>query len=61
MKTLRWIAWLTGAVAVVLIIMGSISIVFNVTLTGVGHIISYFHAANSFLLVTIALLLAEKK
>jgi hypothetical protein len=62
MKTLRLIAWLSGAVAALLIIAGSLSLVFRFNIIeGVNHSTNYFHAANSFLLVAIALLLAEKR
>jgi putative Mn2+ efflux pump MntP len=61
MKTLRLMAWISGAIAAVLIIMGCISLVFSINLFGVGHSISFFHGANSFLLAAIVLLLAAKK
>ena len=60
MKYLRWLAWLSAAVAVVLMLMGTISLLFGVKFTGVEHIISYFHGATSFLLLAVVLLLIDR-
>jgi len=54
MKALNWIAWISGGIGVVFIILGLIQVVFG-RLKPSTEIINYFHAANSFLLVTIAL------
>jgi hypothetical protein len=54
MKALNWIAWISGGIGVVFIILGLIQVVFG-RLQPSTEIINYFHAANSFLLVTIAL------
>lgn len=62
MKILRWIAWISAAIAVVIIIVGLISLAAGKVMCGFNHpIINYFHAANSFLLLAIALFIATKQ
>jgi hypothetical protein len=54
MKALNWIAWISGGIGVILVILGVIQFPFGKFLPG-EHIVSYFHVANSFFLLTIAL------
>jgi hypothetical protein len=54
MKALNWIAWISGGIGVILVILGVIQFPFGKFLPG-EHIVSYFHVANSFFLITIAL------
>jgi hypothetical protein len=54
MKALNWIAWISGGIGLVLVLLGSIQAVFGQILH-VNHIINYFLAADSFFLITIAL------
>jgi hypothetical protein len=61
MKTIRWIAWISAALAVVIIILAGISLVTNKFLFGVAHVINFFQTANSFLLLAITLFIATKQ
>jgi hypothetical protein len=54
MKTLNWIAWISGGIGLVFILLGLFQAVFGRLLPGT-EIINYFHVANSFLLITIGL------
>lgn len=54
MKTLNWIAWISGGIGVVFIILGIIQLLVGRLRPGT-EIINYFHAGNSFFLITIAL------
>jgi len=56
MKICKWIAWALLAVSVLLILFACITFVFDISTGGINKI-SFFHAANSFLLLTIALYL----
>jgi len=60
MKVLRWIAWISMAIAVVIIILAGIALLTCTHIFGVAHVPSYFHAANSFLLIAIALFVVTK-
>ena len=57
MKTLQLIAWISGAVAVILILLGIIALLFGKPFFEMINIVKYFHAANSFLLLGIFCLL----
>jgi hypothetical protein len=56
MKICKWIAWVFLTVAVLLILFAGVAFVFDINTGGINKI-SFFHAANSFLLLTIALYL----
>ena len=53
MKALKIITWVSGVIAGILIILAVLTLILNKHLFGVNHVINYFHAANSFLLVAI--------
>ena len=55
MKALKWIAWISGGIGVVFVIIGLIQAVLSRRFSPNAEIINYFHAANSFFLITIAL------
>ena len=55
MKTLNIIAWISGGIGALIILLAVISLVFRLTLFGFVHIVNYFTTANSFFLITIAL------
>ena len=57
MKTLKWIAYLTAGVGLMLVIMGSVSAVFHLHMFQVNYIASYFEAASSFFMLTVVILL----
>jgi hypothetical protein len=62
MKILHWIAWISAAIGAVFILFGLIAIIDQEELfLGIRQIINYFHAANSFLLIAIALFIGTKK
>ena len=60
MKILRWIGYASAAVGAILIILGVIGVVFMTSIFGHQHPMSFMHAANSFLLLAIALFIATK-
>jgi hypothetical protein len=60
MKALQLIAWIAGAIAVILVLIGTAAYIFDFRLFGVNHVINYFHVANSYLLVAILSLLLKK-
>jgi hypothetical protein len=61
MKTLRWIAWISASLAGIIIILACISLATGKSLFGIDHVVNYFHGANSFLLIAIALFIATKQ
>jgi len=54
MKALNWIAWISAGIGVVCMLLAAISLITGTPVIG-GHIINFFHVANSFFLLTIAL------
>jgi hypothetical protein len=61
MKTLRWIASISVSLAGIIIVIACISLVTSKSLFGIVHVVNYFHVANSFLLMAIALFIATKQ
>lgn len=55
MKVLNWIAWISAGTGVVFVLLGLIQGVFRMKIIGGAEITNYFHVANSFFLITIAL------
>jgi hypothetical protein len=60
MKVLRWIAWISAAVAVIILIIAGASVCTTKLFLHAAHGINYFIAADSFLLLAIALFIATK-
>lgn len=54
MKTLNLIAWISGAIGIVFVLLGFLQFITG-RLIETAEIINCFHAANSFFLITIAL------
>jgi hypothetical protein len=54
MKALPWVAWISAGFGVVCLILAAISLISGTAIIG-QHIINFFHVANSFFLLTIAL------
>jgi hypothetical protein len=54
MKTLNWIGWISGGIGAVIVLVAVISIVSGKNIFGYGHVVNYFHTANSFFLMAIA-------
>ena len=55
MKALNWIAWISAGIGVIFVALGLIQGVFRINFFPGAEIINYFHAGNSFFLITIAL------
>jgi hypothetical protein len=63
MKALNWIAKISAGIGVLLILLAGIStIIYPTTIFGgFEHRVNYFHAANSFFLITIIVLIYLNK
>lgn len=57
MKTLKWIAYLSSGIGLLLVLLGSISAVFHIHILQVNYMPSFFQGANSFFLITIVIFL----
>lgn len=61
MKTLLSLAiWISGIVAVVVMILGLLSLLLKTAILGVNHGVNFFHMANSFLLLAICALIYKR-
>jgi hypothetical protein len=60
MKALNWIAWISAAIAVVIILLACISLLMGKGIFGFNHAVNFFQAANSFLLLAIALFIVTQ-
>jgi hypothetical protein len=56
MKALKWIAYISADIGALFVLIGLIQLVFGRFIQGT-EIINYFHAANSFFLITIVIFL----
>jgi hypothetical protein len=65
MKSLRgafdWIARISAVIGVLLILLAGISSFTSTNILGFGHLVNYFHAANSFFLIAVILYLHNIK
>jgi len=57
MKTLKWIAYISAVIGLLLVTLGSVSAVFHIRLLQVNYMSSYFIGANSFFLITLIIFL----
>ena len=57
MKTLKWIAYASAIIGLLLVALGSVSAVFHLHMLQVNYISSYFQGANSFFLITVIIFL----
>lgn len=57
MRTLKWIAYISAAIGLLLVGLGSVSAVFHLQMLQVNYISSYFQGANSFFLITVIIFL----
>jgi len=57
MKTLKWIAYISAVIGLLLVALGSVSAVFHIRLLQVNYMSSYFQGANSFFLITVIIFL----
>ena len=60
MKNLNLFAWISGIIALILMFLGFIDFLFSPKFLFVNHAINYFNVANSFLLLTICIVLLDK-
>jgi succinate dehydrogenase/fumarate reductase cytochrome b subunit len=54
-KALTWIAWISGVIGALFVLLGFIQVAFTGRFSAETEIVNYFHAADSFFLLTIAL------
>lgn len=57
MKTLKWIAYVSSGIGLLLVLLGSVATVFQLQILQVRYLSSYFEAASSFLLVAVVIFL----
>jgi len=55
MKILTWIGWISAAIGSLIVLFALISLLTGRIMFGFGHVVNFFHAANSFFLISIAL------
>jgi len=60
MKALHYLAWVSGIVAGIIILLGFIALIFKTSFFGMNHVVNYFHVASSLLLLSICCLLYKK-
>jgi hypothetical protein len=60
MKLFTVVAWISGVLAVVIMVMGAIPLISGNNLLGVRHEANFFVVANSFLLLAILCVLAKQ-
>lgn len=56
-KVLNWIAWISAGIGTFIILYGTVHVLFGWAIYPVNNSASFFLAANSFYLLTIALFL----
>lgn len=56
MKALKWIAFISADIGLIMILLAAISLIAGRAII-VENIINYFHAANTFFLITIVIFL----
>jgi hypothetical protein len=57
MKLLKWVAYVSAGIGMLLVILGSIAVVFHVHILQVRYMTSYFQGANSFFLLAVVVFL----
>ena len=55
MKNINWIGWVSLGIAVIIILLGVIFLITGKEMFGIKHLVNFFHAANTFLLLAIAI------
>ncbi|MCU0461276.1 MAG: hypothetical protein MUF36_04580 [Bacteroidales bacterium] len=61
MKALNWIGWASAGIGFILMLLGIISGLISKKILPIQHAVNYFHMANSFFLVTIALFIVVNR
>lgn len=57
MKVIKWIAYASSAIGLLMVMLGSVATVFQLQILHVRYLTSYFIGANSFFLITIVIFL----
>ena len=57
MKALKWLAYVSAGIGLLLVILGSIAAIFHVHILQVRYMTSYFQGANSFFLLAAVIFL----
>jgi hypothetical protein len=60
MKLFTLVAWISGVLAVVIMILGAVALLLGTNLLGVRHEANFYIVANSFLLLAILCVLAQQ-
>ncbi len=60
MKIIHWIACFSTFSGAFIVIIASVSLLLGKAIFGFNHIVNFFHAANSFLLLAIALFIYSR-
>lgn len=60
MKATEVFAWVSAAAGMLIIAIAVISLFIGRNLFGFTHLVNYFHAANSFLLISVVMFLAGR-
>ena len=60
MKTLHLIAWIAGAIATILLLIGTITFIFKFQVIGIRHAVNYFHVADGYYLLAVVCILLKK-
>jgi hypothetical protein len=61
MKTLNVVAWLSFGAGILIVLLAAISLLIGRNIFGFSHVVNYFTAANSFFLISIALLVVTNR
>lgn len=61
MKALNLTGWISLGIGAVIVILAAISLVTGKNILGFAHAVNFFHAANSFFLITIALFIVVNR
>jgi len=61
MKILNWIGWISAGIGALIVLLAGISVLIGKNIFGFSHVVNYFHAANSFFLLTIALFIVVNR
>jgi len=57
MKTIKWLAYISASIGLLLVILGTVAAVFHLHILQVRYMTSYFQGANSFFLIAIVVFL----
>jgi hypothetical protein len=57
MKTLNWIGWISLGIGAIIMLLAGIFLITGKGMFGFKHIVNHFHAANTFILFSIAIFL----